>query len=189
MSLVPTQSFAAVGVPMFVSTATPLPVGPTGPQGPQGIDGGQGQQGAPGATGPTGAAGAAGVTGPTGSAGSAGPTGAAPANILLSGSRTLTQADFNRVYMSINGLAGNSVTGFTIPSAPGSVTAGSWIELFNTGASSFTMTHAGRGGYTIPGGSHWFFIAFVLGNGNIAYSVYYNYSSAGTAMIGRETWS
>ena len=186
MSVLPTQAFAAVGVPMFVSTTTPLPVGPTGPQGPQGIEGGQGQQGAPGATGPTGPAGSAGVTGPTGGAG---PTGAAPANVLLSGSRTLTQADFNRVYMSINGLGDNSVTGFTIPSAPGSVTAGSWIELFNTGASSFVMTHAGRNSYTIPAGSHWFFIAFVLPNTNIAYSVYYNYSSGGTAMIGRETWS
>lgn len=188
MSVLPTQAFAAVGVPMFVSTTTPLPVGPTGPQGPQGIDGGPGQQGAPGVTGPTGAAGAAGVTGPTGSAGATGPAGTAPANVLLSGSRTLTQADFNRVYMSMNGFAGNSVTGFTIPSATGSVTAGSWIELFNTG-NSFTMTHAGRGGYIIPAGAHYFFIAFVLGNGNIAYSVYYNYMSGGVAQIGRETWS
>ena len=171
---------------MFVSTTTPLPVGPTGPQGPQGIEGGQGQQGAPGATGPTGPAGSAGVTGPTGGAG---PTGAAPANVLLSGSRTLTQADFNRVYMSINGLAGNTVSGFTIPSATGSVTAGSWIEVFNTGPSSFTITHSGRAGYTIPAGAHYFLIAFILPNTLVGYSVYYNYFAGGSAQIGRETWS
>ena len=209
MSLIPTQAFASVGVPFFVSTTTPLPVGPTGPQGPQGAEGPIGSPGQPGVTGPVGATGPTGlgatgpagtigatgptgaqstVAGPTGSAGATGPAGSAPANVLLSGNRALTQADFNRVYMSMNGIGGNSVTGLSIPSAPGSITAGSWIELFNTG-NSFTMTHTGRNSYTIPGGAHYFFISFVLGNTNIGYQVYYNYSSAGTAMIGRETWT
>lgn len=189
MSLVPTQSFAAVGVPMFVSTSTPLPQGPTGPQGPQGIDGGpgqQGQQGIPGVTGP------AGPTGSVGGAGPTGPAGTAPSNVLLIGSRpTLTQADFNRVYMSMNGISGFAIPtgGFSIPSAPGSISTGSWIELFNNGPSSFVMTHTGRNSYTIPSGSHWFFIAIGNPGVNVTYRVYYNYSSAGTAQIGSETWS
>lgn len=196
-------SFVYVGVPDLVGGTDPSVPNPLwvfyessslGPTGPAGTSGATGPTGATGATGAgaTGPTGANGVTGPAGTNGPTGPAGTAPSNVLLIGSRpTLTQADFNRVYMSMNGLAGFTIPtgGFSIPSAPNSVTTGSWIELFNTGPSSFVMTHTGRNSYTIPQGSHFFFVAFVLGNTNIGYSVYYNYSSAGTAMIGRETWT
>lgn len=83
MSLVPNQSFAAVGVPMFVSTTTSIPEGPTGAQGPQGPEGPIGSPGAPGqpgVTGPAGANGVAGATGPTGANGTNGATGPTGAN-------------------------------------------------------------------------------------------------------------
>lgn len=142
-------------------------------------------------TGPTGSAGTAGPTGPTGPAGTNGATGAtgsagtAPAPVILSGTNTLTQAGFNRQYISVNGISTFTNGNLTIPSAPGSITPGSWIELFHTGASSFTLVHSGRAGYTIPTGSHWFIVAFTLPNTNVGYSVYYNYGTS----TGRETWS
>ena len=83
MSLVPNQAFAAVGVPMFVSTTTSIPEGPTGAQGPQGPEGPIGSPGAPGqpgVTGPAGANGVAGATGPTGANGTNGATGPTGAN-------------------------------------------------------------------------------------------------------------
>lgn len=51
MSVVPSQSYASIGVPLFYPTSTALPVGPTGP---------------------TGSAGSAGTTGPTGASGGGG---------------------------------------------------------------------------------------------------------------------
>lgn len=45
MSVVPSQSYASVGVPLFHPTSTPLPPGPTGPAGPSGPTGPAGSGG------------------------------------------------------------------------------------------------------------------------------------------------
>ena len=189
MSVLPTQAFAAVGVPMFVPTTTPLPEGPTGPQGPQGPEGpigspgAPGQPGATGVTGPTGNVGATGATGPAGSAGSSAP-------VIVTSALTLAQADFNKTYIVMNGVGGLPTGSIRIPSSPaGSITQGSTITVFNSGINSFVITHLGRGGYTVPVGAMFVITCFTGPSQNSGYSVYYNYTSGGTAMIGRETWN
>ena len=185
MSLVPTQSFAAVGVPMFVSTATPLPVGPTGSQGPQGPEGPVGSPGAPGQPGATGVTGPTGAVGTAGTTGATGPAGTPPAPVFVNSptALTLTNADFNKTYICLNGLAGFT-SSIRIPSTLGSITQGATIQVVNSGASSFTLTHIGRAGYTIPAGSVFITTAFT-GASTQSYSVYYNYGTS----TGRETWS
>lgn len=159
---------------MFGARTNRTKTGPSGPAGPTGPTGPAGTNGTNGAVGPT---------GPAGSAGSSAP-------VLVTSALTLAQADFNKTYIVMNGVGGLPTGSIRIPSSPaGSITQGSTITVFNLGINSFVITHLGRGGYTVPVGAMFVITCFTGPSQNSGYTVYYNYTSGGTAMIGRETWN
>ena len=75
MSLLPNNTFASPGQPIYSNGGSPGPQGVTGPIGPTGSTGAKGDPGSASMTGATGSIGSTGRTGPTGPTGPTGRTG------------------------------------------------------------------------------------------------------------------